>query len=490
MLIACSLAENPQTTLKFPHVNIAGEVSQHTVILQSRIHLTDTLVGEGNLLQKDLPGVQGWGKFEYATDSLFENSRSTLWHKVEEVNDYILKEKITELSAGSQYFYRLVFGNDTLNAKPGRICQFSTLPDENSKEPVRFIMISCMNFEKFYGIGRTTVGGKASGKVFYEEADSLNKKLGFPAFETMIRRSPLFWIGNGDNVYYDSPSEKPEWRAKTQQEMRAKWHRQFSMKRLHNLFDQTTTYWLKDDHDYRFNDADTTNEKYAIPSHSLGITLFKEQVPITDPENPNDKTYRTYRVNKLLQIWMLEGRDYRSPNNMKDTPEKTVWGIKQKQWLKNTLAESDAVFKIIISPTPIVGPDDAYKNDNHTNPDGFQSEQQEFFDFLQDNDLINQVYILCGDRHWQYHSIHPNGLEEFSCGALVSQNARIGRYPGDPKSSDPEANIKQPYLQEVPIGGFLEVNILPDDPSGTPSISFTYLDEWGNLLYAARRYQK
>ena len=50
-------------------------------------------------------------------------------------------------------------------------------------------------------------------------------------------------------------------------------------------------------------------------------------------------------------------------------------------------------------------------------------------------------YIMCGDRHWQYHSVFPNGIEEISCGALVDANARIGRSPGDPKSTDPEAKI-------------------------------------------------
>ena len=52
-------------------------------------------------------------------------------------------------------------------------------------------------------------------------------------------------------------------------------------------------------------------------------------------------------------------------------PGKTIWGRVQKRWLKDTLLASDATFKILISPTPMVGTDGAKKRDNHTNIGGF-----------------------------------------------------------------------------------------------------------------------
>ena len=58
-----------------------------------------------------------------------------------------------------------------------------------------------------------------------------------------------------------------------------------------------------------------------------------------------------------------EGRDYRSPHMTPQGPSKTLWGFEQLAWLKRTLLESDAVFKILISPTPLVGPDDANQAD-------------------------------------------------------------------------------------------------------------------------------
>jgi alkaline phosphatase/alkaline phosphatase D len=220
----------------------------------------------------------------------------------------------------------------------------------------------------------------------------------------------------------------------------------------------------------------------------LGISAFIEQVPVVDPDNPKPKTNRTYKINKLLQIWMVEGRDYRSPNRMPDGPEKTIWGEEQKEWLKNTLMESDAVFKILVSPTPMIGPDDLRKKDNHTNIGGFKHEGDAFFEWLKENNFLDKnFYIICGDRHWQYHSIHPSGFEEFSCGALIDENSRLGREPGDPESTDPQGLIKQPYMQQEASGGFLKTSVKPGINENSAEITFSYYDEWGEELYSVTK---
>ena len=77
-----------------------------------------------------------------------------------------------------------------------------------------------------------------------------------------------------------------------------------------------------------------------------------------------ERTHRTIRWGKDLQIWLVEGRDFRSPNTMPDGPGKTIWGKEQKQWFFDTVKASDATFRILLSPTPIVGPDRKNKNDN------------------------------------------------------------------------------------------------------------------------------
>ena len=100
-------------------------------------------------------------------------------------------------------------------------------------------------------------------------------------------------------------------------------------------------------------------------------------------------------------------------------PTKTIWGTDQINWLKETVAQSDATFKVLISPTPIVGPDRKNKNDNHAN-DGFKTEGEWVRRFLSDNSFI----VICGDRHWQYVSQDPTtGLIEFATGPTSNRHA-------------------------------------------------------------------
>ncbi|NIV35895.1 MAG: hypothetical protein GWN58_42530, partial [Anaerolineae bacterium] len=145
----------------------------------------------------------------------------------------------------------------------------------------------------------------------------------------------------------------------------------------------------------------------------MGAEVFLEQVPVADPNRPNPLTYRTHRVNDLLQIWLLEGRDHRDANTDPPSPNKSLWGEEQKAWLKETLLASDATFKILISPTPMIGPDDTHKGiqggflapyfggrplgqgddkikrDNHLNVHGFKDEGDAFFDWLNENGFLD-----------------------------------------------------------------------------------------------------
>ena len=83
--------------------------------------------------------------------------------------------------------------------------------------------------------------------------------------------------------------------------------------------------------------------------------------------------YRTVRWGQDLQVWLLEGREYRSANQAPDGEGKTILGQQQKAWLTQTLNDSDATFKIVVSATPVVGPDRENKTDNHANV-AFQTE--------------------------------------------------------------------------------------------------------------------
>ena len=77
-----------------------------------------------------------------------------------------------------------------------------------------------------------------------------------------------------------------------------------------------------------------------------------------------------------------------------------------------------------------------------------------FFAWAKDQG-IGPLITFCGDRHCQYHSIHPSGVEEFSCGALNDENSRHGVTPGAENGTDAQALIKQPYTYKTPTDGLL-----------------------------------
>lgn len=386
----------------------------------------------------------------------------------------MIKLKLSKLQPATRYYYRLHYGPNTKQIQVGATNTFRTLDEPHVAKPVSFVVTTGMNYDFFH------FGKKGRGDKAYQGPD---KHLGFPALVSMLKLQPDFFVGTGDNVYYD-PGDVDQYRATTQYEMRRKWHEQFSQPRFVDLFAKVPTYWEKDDHDHRFNDCDLTGDR--PPASDLGIKTFLEQVPIVDPKDPEPITYRTHRINKLLQIWLVEGRDYRSPNLMEDGPEKTIWGPEQLAWLKRTLQESDATFKIIISPTPMVGPDSNSKRDNHVNPRGFRHEGDAFFAWLKEKGFLEQnFYLVCGDRHWQYHARHVSGFEEFSCGALVDANAIMGIPPGRKNSSDPNATIQHFYTQHEASGGFLKVAVQPGTDDAKPNAEFLFYDENGLLLYRA-----
>ncbi|MEI7928020.1 MAG: hypothetical protein WCH40_05675, partial [Verrucomicrobiales bacterium] len=78
---------------------------------------------------------------------------------------------------------------------------------------------------------------------------------------------------------------------------------------------------------------------------------------------------------------------------------------------------------------------------------------------------------IFGDRHWQYHSVHPQtGLHEFSVGAASDEHA--GGSPGETPAYHKFHRVK---------GGFLSVQLEARDARS--SIVFEHRDVNGNVVY-------
>jgi alkaline phosphatase D len=277
---------------------------------------------------------------------------------------------------------------------------------------------------------------------------------GFDLYRTLLERRTDAFVMAGDVVYYDALARSPELAY-------YHWQRTYSLPTLLEFHRRTPTFFLKDDHDTYVNDSWPGHPLPWTGSFSFedGQRIFIQETGLPDP------AYRTFPVGSDLQVWLMEGRDFRSPNNAPDGPQKSIWGQAQKDWLRNTFAASTANFRIVISPTPLVGPDRDNKSDNHANK-VFATEGREIRQFLA---AQPNTVSVCGDRHWQFHSIDPaSGLHEFSVGPASDRHA------GGWKQEDFRPEIHQ-YLRVG--GGYLEIEL-----AGTPDarkLTLRHLDTHG-----------
>lgn len=340
-------------------------------------------------IEGSVPGALGELRLTYWEAADTKTRKSTAWIKTSEERGHSHKFYINQLMPSTKYRFK-VEGRPLGIEKPSvvrRSLVTTTEGPEKSMEEIRFTVATCHDYLR--------------------RDDSDNGHIIYPS---MARLRPHFFVHAGDIEYFD----KTDPYATRLDLARFKFTRLYSMVFQRAFHMRIPSYFMKDDHDTLKNDC-WPGQTYGELTFQQGVDLFKEQFPV-----PNDKTYRTKRWGKDLQIWFVEGRDYRSPNSMKDGPSKSIWGKEQREWLFKTLKESNATYKILFTPTPIVGPDRKNKKDNYANS-GFMHEGT-----IVRNELAQHqnLIVICGDRHWQYASVDSaTGLREFSCGAGSEEHA-------------------------------------------------------------------
>lgn len=358
------------------------------------------------------------------------------WLPVDDQKNYTRQWKLEDLSPGTKYVVEIEARKNEKSGTSDQISgSFRTPPDPETISDLDFCIVTCHDYPR--------------------RDDSIN---GHKIYKVMLQMFPDFFIHTGDIEYYDKPGPF----ALTEELMRFKWDRIFALPYQRKFYSQTTTYFMKDDHDVLRDDA-FPELHYGTVSWDRGLDIFdNEQFP------SNEKPYKTVRWGKDLQIWITEGRNYRSKNTDPDGPGKSIWGEEQKKWVFKTLEESDATFKLLISPDPILGPDRDNKKDNYSNK-VFKYEGDEIREFLKQFD---NVFICNGDRHWQYVTNIPGTtLWEFSTGAGSDSHAG-GWNQSDLRPEHRFLRVK---------GGFLRGTVSHTDKKAT--LRFRHYDVDGNVVH-------
>ncbi len=376
------------------------------------------------------PGETGEVRLTYFPSTQRSSPMTTPWITTSPDSDFTAQWHLEGLKPNRDYA-AVVEARPIGGDEPTAVIRggFRTAPKPNDAVASTFCMTTCHDFVR--------------------RDDGLR---GHKIYPSMTKMQPDFVVHAGDIEYYDKPDP---W-AWTIELMRFKWARIFSLPENRGFYQQTTSYFLKDDHDTLKNDC-WAGETYGAVTFAEGVKLFnEEQFPSRHPR------YMTVRWGRDLQIWFLEGRDYRSPNSMPDGPGKTILGAEQKQWLFTTLDESDATFKLVFSPTPIVGPDRVNKKDNHANANFVHEGNQ----LRRELSKHQGVIVLCGDRHWQYASVdEATSLWEFGCGP-GSEKHQLGWKEGDERPAHRFLRV---------AGGFLSGEVtLASDGARTPRLTLRH----------------
>lgn len=382
------------------------------------------------------PGAPGEVKIIYFPSLKPELKIESEWEPVDVDRNFTRQWRLENLIADTKYVVELEARRDKKSKDITKITgAFRTAPDSLKTGNIDFCIVTCQD---------------------YNNRDDSTK--GHKIYNSMLKMMPDFFVHTGDIEYYD----QPEPYALTEELMRFKWDRIFALPYQLNFYKQVTTYFMKDDHDALRNDA-YPGMRYGTVTWERGLEIFdKEQFPT------NDLPFKTIRWGKDLQIWLMEGRNYRSRNNEPDSPAKTIWGEKQKSWLYKTLNASDATFKLIISPGPILGPDRDNKNDNHSNI-GYANEGNEIRKFL---NQYKNVFICNGDRHWQYvTNMKRSNLWEFGCGPSSDIHAE-GWSQDDLRPEHKFLRVK---------GGFLKGSLYHTD--NVSYLKFQHCDVDGNVVH-------
>lgn len=352
-------------------------------------------------LQGACPGKAGRVRLHYGESPSLQQAKTTPWATVGPETDFTHKFRLRGLTPDRKYFYAVEIASlKGGQSRTGRTGSFSTAPLANQWKPTRFFLITCQD---------------------YNCRD--HPKGGFRIYEAMARLGGDFLLSNGDNVYYDI--DLPV--AKSVALARHHWHRMYSQPLVMDLLYQMPGYWQKDDHD-SFEDDDWPDR----PAHRVAPMTYQTLCPVFQEQLPvGDVPYRTVRWGKGVELFLVENRDFRSPNSMPDGPEKTIWGKTQFEWLKQAILKSDAQYRILVSPDAIVGP--AFQGGKFDYPQGggdchaddtFGHEGRAFRQWVKDNNLTN-FFVINGDRHWQYASVDPvTGIREFCCGAATDAHSQ------------------------------------------------------------------
>lgn len=409
LLAAASALAAPVT-----HGVAAGDVQADSVVVWSR---TDREA----VMQVELLGGKHDGKRKVG---------------VRAADDFTGKIRIDGLKPDTEYRYRVSF-IDEESGHHGRDAavegRFRTAPEPKRAKPVTFAW-----------------GGDLAGQNVCRDAVE-----GFPIFPALNKLALDFFIGLGDMIYADGVCNATGLYGNAQvpgtfvqaadlANFWAHWKYNREDAGYRALLARTGYYAIWDDHEV-VNDFGPLHDTRSNPPYTAGVHLlpiglkgFLDYNPIVPQAHTPKRLYRSARWGKHLELFILDTRQYRDANGAVDSAAlpKTLLGREQLTWLKESLAASDATWKVIVSSVPMsipTGFPPELGRDGWANYDqatGFEQELTEVLRHARDHGARNLVFITTDVHFAEVFRYTPFGDDpSFKVHEVVTGPLNAGLFP-------------------------------------------------------------
>jgi alkaline phosphatase D len=317
---------------------------------------------------------------------------------------YSVHLDVRGLEPGRPYWYRFKSGDAA-----SRVGRAATLPAPGAAlERLRFGFVSCSNYEHGYFSGYRHLADENPEFVLY---------LGDYIYEYIDGKRPVV-RRHSDGI---EASTLPTYRNRY-----AQYRLDPDLQRLHAEVPALVTW---DDHEVQNDYADKWSEYFDDPElfllrRAAAYQAFYEHMPVrpilSRPDGPRMRIYDRFTFGDLIEISMIDGRQYRSreacygPPNKGGThletnagcPERldagrTMLGFAQEAWLHAGLAHSKAQWNLIAQDVLMAqyrlkqDNADAFSTDDW---DGYPANRTRLFKRIRDARVANPV-VVGGDTH-------------------------------------------------------------------------------------------
>jgi len=326
---------------------------------------------------------------EVATDKGFSHVVAHDFVRTNSQLGHAVKARVRGLKAGERYYYRFVSGS-----KDSPVGRFETARPSDSKEPVRFAMISCQEYT--FGF--------------------------FNAHALLAKENVDFVVNTGDYIYGDvawpkglgvREAGKVPQDAHSVDDYRAKYALTRSDKDLQKVNANFAFIDLWDDHEVQNNyvgadpagGSEVNKSTFSLARKRNAYKVWQEVMP-TYSFGGKQRLYHKAAFGRTMDLFVLDERQYRDSQPCGNGPFPSCpdaagnvkfLGDAQKAWFLNELKKSKANWKVIANELQISG---------RRNENGDLDDTDSWQGYLQDREAVlaaakeaGDVVFVTGDVH-------------------------------------------------------------------------------------------